>query len=67
MYLCKKIMKHMNRITLSLLLLSSTLNFISCKKDDISNEKDKNTNIENTAENNSLLVVENNILKGITD
>lgn len=57
----------MNRITLSLLLLSSTLNFISCKKDDISNEKDKNTNIENTAENNSLLVVENNILKGITD
>lgn len=60
-------MKHMNRITLSLLLLSSTLNFISCKKDDISNEKDKNTNIENTAENNSLLVVENNILKGITD
>ena len=60
-------MKHMNRITLSLLLLSSTLNFISCKKDDISSEKDKNTNIETPVENNSVLVIENNILKGITD
>lgn len=52
----------MNKIILSLLLLISTLNFISCKKDDISNEKD-----QNTVENNSLFVIENNILKGITD
>lgn len=57
----------MNRNLLLLLLLSSTFNFISCKKDDISNGKDKNTNTETTVENNSVLVIENNILKSITD
>ena len=57
----------MKKNLLSLVLLSSTLSLISCHKNDIPNEKDKNTNIETPVENNSALVIENNILKGITD